>query len=317
MNGLWLEGGQIAYRTDLPRPTRRPAEALIRVRLAGVCGTDLELLRGYRPFVGIPGHEFVGEVVECDAAEWVGRRVAGEINIACGECEECRAGMPTHCRRRSAIGIFGRDGAFADYLTLPVANLHAVPDEVADEAAVFTEPLAAALEIADQTQVRPSDSVVVLGDGRLGLLAAQTLALTGCRLIAVGRHAHKLAILQQRGIETRLEAAGLERSADIVVECTGSPAGFETARRLARPRGRIVLKSTYAGRADVDLSAVVVDEVTVIGSRCGPFEPALRLLARRLVDVASLVEAVYALQQGPAALARAGERGALKVLLRP
>jgi len=316
MIGLWLSEGGIQLRDDLAIPQRAAGEALIRVRLAGLCGTDLELLRGYRPFAGIPGHEFVGTVAECDEAGWEGRCVVGEINLACGECDMCQRGLRMHCRRRRVLGIFGHDGAFAEYLTLPVVNLHAIPAGVSDEQAVFTEPLAAALEIAAQVHIGPAQTVVVLGDDPLGLLVAQALALNGCRLVAVGHHAEKLAILARRGIETTLDASALAGAADVVVECTGKPAGFEDACRLVRPRGTLALKSTYVGRAEVDLSRLVVDEVTLVGSRCGPFEPALRLLARRLVDVESLIEAVYPLEQGVAAFERAAQCGALKVLLR-
>ena len=320
MRALYLDKTLI-LREEYPIPTTPPHEALVRTRLAGVCNTDLELVRGYMSFTGVPGHEFVGEVVQCQSApEWVGQRVVGEINAACGVCETCRANRPTHCPHRTTLGIAGRDGAFADYLCLPVVNLHCVPGNVSDEAAVFTEPLAAACEITQAVHIKPTDRVVVLGDGKLGLLCAQVLQLTGCDLIAIGRHRESLEILARRGIRTMQDLTGVEKLSglfDTVVEATGTPEGFATARQLVRPRGTIVLKSTYHGAIEANLTLVVVDEVSLVGSRCGPFEPALRLLAQNLVDVDSLVRARYRLSDGLAAFERAGQRGALKVLIEP
>lgn len=313
MLGLWLEDKRLSLRHDLPAPQPPPGEALVRVLCAGICNTDVELTRGYYPYRGVLGHEFVG-VVESDG-EWRGARVCGEINAACGACASCRAGRRTHCERRTVLGIVDRDGAFAEYLTLPVENLHAVPEAVPDDEAVFAEPLAAALEITQQVHVRPDDRVVVVGDGKLGLLCAQVLALTGCDLTAVGRHPGKLEVLARRGIRTALAGEVPVLRADMAVECTGSPAGFELARSLLRPRGTLVLKSTYAGSITVDLSRVVVDEITLVGSRCGPFAPALGLLARRQVDVRSLIHARYPLQDSLAAMERAVQPGVLKVLL--
>jgi threonine dehydrogenase-like Zn-dependent dehydrogenase len=241
----------------------------------------------------------------------------GEISAYCGECETCRAGRPTHCPNRTTLGIRRRDGALAEFLCLPVRNLHRVPEGVPDEAAVLTEPLAAACEVLYQVHVRPTGRVFVLGDGKLGLLVAQVLALTGCDLTAVGRHEDKLAILTARGIRTQLEGEGLDGGADLVVECTGHAGGFAAARKLVRPRGTLVLKSTYHDRVEVDLSTIVTDEVQVVGSRCGPFAPALRLLAEGLVDVTSLIEAEYPLSESLAAFEHAGRRGTLKVLVRP
>jgi 2-desacetyl-2-hydroxyethyl bacteriochlorophyllide A dehydrogenase len=317
MRALRLENQSLALRGDLSVPKPGPGEALIRVRLAGLCGTDLELLRGYAPFTGIPGHEFVGEVVEAEDASLIGRRVVGEINIVCGECPACRAGRPTHCGNRTVAGIRGRHGAFAEYLTLPAANLHCVPDSVPDEAAVFAEPLAAALEIQEQAAVRPSDRVLVVGAGRLGQLVAQTLALTGCDLSVVARHPRQQELLAERRIPIVAEDAIPPRAFDLAVEATGAPGGFELARRAVRPRGTLVLKSTYAGALAVDLSALVVDEVTVVGSRCGPFGAALRLLERRAVDPTPLIDAEYSLSCAIEAFERAGRPGTLKVLLRP
>ncbi len=315
MQALVYDGEVLQLREDYPRPVPPPGEALVRVRLAGICNTDLEIVRGYMGFRGVLGHEFVGTVEEAEDRSLIGQRVVGEINAYCGECPTCRAGRPTHCPHRTTLGIWGRDGAFAEYLTLPVRNLHTVPDAISDEEAVFTEPLAAALEILEQVHLRPTDRVVVLGDGKLGLLVAQVLALMGCDLLAVGRHREKLAILARRGIPTLLEAEAEGLAADVVVECTGRPEGFAAARRILRPRGMLVLKSTYHGGVEADLTGLVVDEITLVGSRCGPFPPALRLLQRGLVDVQPLISAVYPLDRGMEAFARAAEPGVLKVLL--
>ena len=321
MHALWLEERALSLRDDLPAPSAPPGEALVRVTCAGICNTDLELCRGYYPYAGVLGHEFVG-VVESGPDELRGRRVVGEINAVCGECDECREGRRTHCARRTVLGIVNRDGAFAHYLTLPVANLHAVPDDMPDEVAVFTEPVAAALEILGQVEILPSDRVLVVGDGKLGLLVAQALARTGCRLLAVGRHPDKLAILERRGIDVRTIARDAEpadaidvRSFDVAVECTGNALGFETARLALRPRGTLVMKSTYAGRLEIDAAAVVVDELTLVGSRCGPFVPALGLLANGGVDVEAMIHARYPLEEGIAAFEHAARPGTLKVLL--
>ena len=317
MRALYLDK-TLTLCEDYATPTPPPGEALVRVRLAGVCNTDLELVRGYMSFRGVPGHEFVGEVVQCDSApEWIGQRVVGEINAACGQCETCRAGRPTHCPHRTTLGIAGRDGAFAEYLRLPIANLHRVPENVPDEAAVFVEPLAAACEITQAVHIRPTDRVAVLGDGKLGLLCAQVLQLTGCDLLVIGHHEESLEILRRRGIQTTRRADIPMSAYDVVVEATGTPEGFATARQLVRPRGTIVLKSTYHGAVDANLTLVVVDEVTLAGSRCGPFEPALRLLAQNLVEVTPLIQGHFRLSEGLAAFERAGQRGTLKILIGP
>lgn len=316
MLALVYDGKDLLLRDDYPRPVPPPGEALVRVRLAGICNTDLEIVRGYMGFRGVLGHEFVGVVEDAEDRSLVGRRVVGEINAYCGECPTCRAGRPTHCPNRTTLGIWGRDGAFAEYLTLPARNLHVVPDDIPDEAAVFTEPLAAALEILEQVHLHPTDRVVVLGDGKLGLLVAQVLGLMGCDLTVVGHHRGKLDILARRGIPTALESEIEGLTADVVVECTGRPEGFAVAWHILRPRGMLVLKSTYHGRVEADLTGLVVDEITLVGSRCGPFPPALRLLQRGLVDVLSLVSEVYPLAQGVEAFARAAAPGTLKVLLR-
>ncbi len=315
MRALFLDD-ELHLSDDYPTPEPPPGEALIRVRLAGVCNTDLELVRGYMAFEGVPGHEFVGVVERAPGAEaWEGRRVVGDINAACGECPTCLAGRPTHCPNRTTLGIDGRDGTFAEHLTLPIRNLYHVPEALSDEVAVFTEPLAAACEILQQVHVRPTGRVVVLGDGKLGLLCAQVLALTGCDLTVVGHHEENLEILSRRGISTALEDTSVAVGVDVVVEATGHPSGYAAARRLVRPRGTVVLKSTYHGSTDANLTMAVVDEVTLVGSRCGPFGPALRLLELGLVDVTPMIEARYPLTEAPAAFERAARSGVLKVLV--
>lgn len=316
MRALVCDQG-IRYEPAYPAPIVSGGEALIRLRLAGICNTDLELVRGYMGFRGVLGHEFVGEVVAGPDQAWVGRRVVGDINAACYTCPTCQAGRHTHCLYRTTLGIAGRDGVLADAFTLPQANLYLVPDTVPDESAVFTEPLAAACEILTQVAIRPADRVIVLGDGKLGLLVAAVLRLTGCDLILVGRHPDKLAIAERWGVSVQRADTGLPaRSADIVVECAGAPAAFAEARRLLRPRGTLVLKSTYHGQLALDMSALVVDEITLVGSRCGPFAPALRLLAAGLVDPRALIDGIYPLDQALAALERAAMPGVLKVLVR-
>jgi alcohol dehydrogenase len=317
MRALVCDHG-LRYDPACPDPALPSGEALVRVRLAGICNTDVELVRGYMDFRGVLGHEFVGEVVQASDPTWLGKRVVGDINAACYACETCRMGRHTHCPHRTTLGIYRRDGAFADYLSLPVANLYPVPDSVSDEPAVFVEPLAAACEILEQMALRPTDRVVVLGDGKLGLLVSAVLRLTGADLQLVGRHPDKLAIATAWGVAAHHGADDLPAGwADVVVECTGSPTGFALARKLLRPRGTLVLKSTYHGDLPVDMSALVVDEIALVGSRCGPFAPALRLLESGLVDPTPLISARYALTDGEAAFARAIEPGVLKVLLEP
>ena len=320
MLALWLEDRRLRLRDDLEVADPPANEVMVRVTCAGICNTDVELLRGYYPFAGIPGHEFVG-VVERGPDRLAGRRVVGEINAVCGDCVACRAGRPNHCERRTVLGIVDRNGAFAEYLTLPVENLHVVPENVTDDEAVFTEPLAAALEIQEQIEVAPDDKVLVVGDGKLGQLVARTLALAGCELLVLGRHERKLARLAAAGIPTRLlgsqdgtqpeDLAGF----DIAVECAGHASGFEIARGALRPRGTLVMKSTYAGTLTLDASSIVVDEITLLGSRCGPFAPALRMLQRGELAVSDLVDARYPLSDALEAFERADQRGSLKVLL--
>ncbi len=316
MRGLWLENQNLSFKSDLPIPVPQASEALIRVRLAGVCSTDLEMLRGYYSFTGVPGHEFVGEVIRSPTdPTWVGKRVVGEINIACGDCAMCQSGLSRHCEQRRTLGIHDWNGVFAEYLVLPLDNLHVVPNNVLDQAAVFTEPLAASYEILEQTQLDSSNSVLVIGAGRLGQLIAQILQLAGCDLEVLVRHSKSQQLLAKRNIHTITEQELGNKKYDVIVEATGSQDGLAVASRYIRPRGRIVLKSTYKGDMKVNFSSFVVDEVTLIGSRCGPFEPTLNLLADGKVDPLPLIEAIYPLERGIEAFQQATLPGVLKVLI--
>lgn len=315
MKAIWLDDHP-RLNSDLPVPSPSSGEALVRVRLAGVCSTDLALLDGYYPFSGVLGHEFVGEITAAPAApERVGERVVGSINISCGHCRECLACRPSHCLHREALGIKGRDGAFAEYLCLPLENLHPVPDAVPDTAAVFTEPLAAALEIPELTPIKPSDRVLLVGAGRLGQLIARVLALTGADLDVVARHGHQRQRLQGIGSRCITEDEVAEGEYDLVVEASGAASGFALARQALRPRGTLCLKSTYRGEVPIALSSLVVDEIRIIGSRCGPFPAALRLMAQQRVDPTPLIDCVEPLANGVRALQRAAEPSVLKALI--
>ena len=319
MLALRYESGGLAV-AEVPKPSGA-GEAVVRVTLSGICNTDVEIVRGYAGFQGTLGHEFVGLVESApDAPHLVGRRVVGEINAGCGRCELCALGDPRHCPARTVLGIVGRDGAHAEFLRLPVVNLLPVPDEVPDERAVFAEPLAAAHGIMERVAVAAGARVAVIGDGKLGLLCAQVLALAGARVLLVGKHPGKMEIAARRGVETVTveEARGLRaRSMDVVVEASGASGGFQLALGILRPRGVLVLKSTFHGAAQWDAARIVVDEISVVGSRCGRFAPALDILRNDAVDVASLISEEYALSDGTRAMHRATERGVLKVLLRP
>jgi threonine dehydrogenase-like Zn-dependent dehydrogenase len=308
--------GELRVGDAVPVPVPGDAEAMIRVRMAGICGTDLEIVRGYKGFNGILGHEFVGEVVAAPTQTLKGRRVAGEINVGCGACERCRAGARTHCGRRAVLGILNRAGAFAELVTLPAENLHVLPDTVEDRRAVFVEPLAAAFEMLEQVEVHPGVSVAVLGDGRLGNLCAQVMKLAGAAVTVIGHHDRKLALLRRLNITTAMPQESRAAPYDVVVEATGSSSGLDAALSRVRPRGTLILKSTYAGAAPVDLSPAVVNEVTIVGSRCGPFERAITALACRDVDVEPMIDAVYPLELGLEAMKHAASPGAMKVLLR-
>lgn len=315
MLALVLEDRPQVVEVPLPKPA--PGEALIKVLTAGVCNTDLELARGYMGFRGILGHEFVGEVVECANPYLQGKRVVGEINCVCHDCAYCRMEMPHHCLNRTVLGILGRNGAFAEYVALPEENLHLAPSSVRDDVAVFTEPVAAAFRITEQISIAPTDRVVVLGDGKLGQLITQVLWLHTKNLVCVGRHPWKLALLARLGIHTALADDPLEPGADIVVEATGSAAGFARALALVRPEGTLVLKTTVAGDTPVPFAVPVINEVRILGSRCGPFRPALEALALGNVEVRPMITEAYPLRDGLEALARAQAPDVMKVLIHP
>lgn len=313
MRALVLDGQpRLAHHIPVPQPEK--GQALLKILKAGICNTDLELLAGYRAYTGILGHEFVAVVVE-GRDDLKGRRVVGEINVACGDCECCRAGIRSQCRSRKAVGISDHHGAFADYLCLVENNLHLVPDQVSDDAAVFVEPLAAALQVLKAVHIEPRDRVVVLGAGKLGLLVAQVLRLTSADVVVVVRHEKQVQMLNRWGITALARTDLPDYSANVVVDCTGTSDGFSESMDLVKPRGAIVLKSTYAEFPKADLTKIAVNEIRVIGSRCGPFESALRLLASKLVDVEPLIEARYSLNEGIAAIEIAARKGVLKVLL--
>jgi threonine dehydrogenase-like Zn-dependent dehydrogenase len=316
MRALYWDGHELRLESSRSRPTTDHQTALIRVQLAGICATDLQIFKGYMGFRGIPGHEFVGAVSE-GPEEILGKRVVGEINFACGKCDYCKRGLGRHCANRRVMGILNADGSFAEFLAVPIVNLHVVPDNVSDEEAVFIEPLAAAFEILEQVQVNPGDEILILGDGKLGNLCAQVLRLTGARVTVLGKHEQKLKIIKRAGVRTILLKDWQPQVFDIVVEATGSESGLQLAISAVRPRGTLVLKSTIAGQHHVSLAALVINEITVIGSRCGPFAPALEALKERTVLVTPLIEKVYPLAQGLDALAHSESCEARKILLRP
>jgi len=317
MLALRVEKKRLAVK-NVVKPDQ-PDEALVRVLLSGICNTDLEIARGYAGFNGTIGHEFVGVVEDSSDRKLVGQRVVGEINAGCSNCDLCRAGDSRHCASRTVLGIVGRDGAHAEFLQLPAANLLPVPDSIADEHAVFTEPLAAACGILERVKISSSNRVAVIGDGKLGLLCVQVIALTGASPVLIGKHSSKLRIAERRGIETARPkyAAKQQREFDVVVEASGSANGFALALDLLRPRGQLVLKSTFHGNTELDAARIVVNEISIVGSRCGRFSPALDLLKKDAIDVDSLISEEYPLSNGVHAMRRAATRGVLKVLLRP
>ena len=340
MKALRYENSNLSI-AELPRPPVN-GEALVRVTLSGICNTDLEISRGYAGFQGTLGHEFVGVIESLAVARpsgrapmataptgteepsltvglLLGQRVVGEINAGCGHCDLCLAGDSRHCATRTVLGIVGRDGAHAEFVRLPARNLFAVPDEISDRQAVFAEPLAAACGILERAIITEATTVAVIGDGKLGLLCAQVLALSGAQVVLVGKHPEKLRLASQRGIEiaTVDKALRRKRQFNSVVEASGSSTGFALALDLLQPRGVLILKSTFHGATEIDAARLVVDEITVVGSRCGRMAPALRLLEQNLVDVESLISEEYPLADGVEAMHRAAEPGVLKVLLRP
>jgi threonine dehydrogenase-like Zn-dependent dehydrogenase len=313
MQALYFDGN-VALR-EIPPPQPGTGEALVRLRLAGICRTDLEVLRGYHDFRGIPGHEFVGEVLGPPEASLLGQRVVGEINIPCGTCHRCRRGLARHCQERRVLGLTGKNGAFAEYLTLPEENLHPVSPGLADEAAVFTEPLAAALAVSEAAPATPGQRVLVVGDGTLGLLTSFSLALKGLETHLVGHYQEHLRLAETYGVRTCLEEELSQGEYDLVVEASGSPGGLALALARVRPQGTVVLKSTFAGHIPLDPALLVVPEVRLVGSRCGPLTAALRLLERGWLDPRPLISRVFPLSQGVTALDFAQQKGVLKVLL--
>ena len=311
--------GTLKLVRDAPVP-RREGEALVQVICAGICNTDLEIVKGYAGFHGTLGHEFVGRVVESPDARLIGRRVVGEINAGCGECEGCLQGDSRHCPSRTVLGIKNRDGAFAEFLSLPVRNLIEVPDSISDETAVFVEPLAAAFNIIERVSIEPSTSVAIVGDGKLAQLITLVMAQTNCELALIGRHEEKLEMARKHGakrvlLDTGALACGWHSRFDVVIEASGSPSGLANALRLVKPKGSVVLKSAHHGATPVETSQVVVNEVTIIGSRCGRFQPALELLARGHMDLSSLISQRLLLEDGLLAFDQAAQTDAMKVIL--
>jgi threonine dehydrogenase-like Zn-dependent dehydrogenase len=310
--------GNLKFVTDCPVPEPAENEALIRIRLAGICNTDLEITKGYMGFEGVLGHEFIGvvEKVNGDNRQFIDKRVVGDINCGCGVCPYCKAGLKRHCPARNTLGIARKDGALAEYVALPVENLFIVPTNVKDEEAVFTEPLAAAYEILEQIHVKPTETILVMGDGKLGMLIALVLHLSQARVVLAGKHHSKLVIARDRGIQTiTLEDLVEEKAFDIVVDATGSPNGLGVALQYVKPRGTIVLKTTAAEKGTINLASIVVDEIHVVGSRCGPLDVALRALSEKRIRVGPLISGIYSFSRAAEAFAKAQEKDSLKVLI--
>jgi threonine dehydrogenase-like Zn-dependent dehydrogenase len=306
----------LSYDPRRAEPAPTDGDTLLKVRQAGICATDLEIIKGYMSFRGVIGHEFVAEVISSPNKDLIGQRVVGEINCVCGRCDLCLSGLSTHCRQRTVLGILKHDGAFAEFVRLPHQNLHLVPTIIDDDQAVFIEPLAAAFQVLKQIKLDGRKWVTVLGDGRLGLLVAQVLRNAGCPVRVIGKHVEKLEICQKWQIRSRPLADIVPRhDQDVVVDCTGSAGGFELAMQMVRPRGTIVLKSTVAAAKPLNLAPLVIDEIQVVGSRCGPFREAIRALAEKQIDVASLIHRRMKLEQGVEAMELAARPGILKVLL--
>ena len=337
MQALYWDGSELRLKSSYPTPQPSKIDqreskiaattgsqpgpsdgqhALVQVHLAGVCATDLQIFKGYMGFKGVPGHEFVGSVSD-GPTNLRAKRVVGEINFGCGECDCCRRDLSRHCPNRKVMGILKADGAFAEFVAVPVANLHVVPENVSDEEAVFTEPLAAAFEILEQIQLNPGDQVLIVGDGKLGVLCAQTIKLSAAHVTVVGKHVDKLNLIKRRGIRTATLSDWRPGLFDVVVEASGSASGLEIAMSAVRPRGTLVLKSTIAGAHAISLAPLVINEVTVVGSRCGPFAPALEALQDKTVSVTPMIEKIYPLNEALEALNHAGRPGARKILLRP
>lgn len=318
MKALFFDGIVLHFIENYHKPEPEESEVLVRVLMAGICATDIEITKGYKKFTGIPGHEFIGIVEKVNGAyqSLVGKKVVGEISFGCGKCDYCTQGLEKHCNTRTALGISDRDGVFAEYVTLPLKNLWEVPEKISDEEAVFTEPLAAAFEVLEQVHIQPTHKVAVLGDGKLGLLIALVLCRTWSNLVLIGKHDLKMEIAHKNSIVTRkFSEVQKKQFYDIVIEATGSDSGMEMALNLIRPRGTLIPKSTLAKKTETDFSKIVVDEITIVGSRCGPFPPALRALAKGYINVRPLITAVYPFDQALDAFERAKSRESIKVLL--
>lgn len=314
MKALYFDGKKLTLHTDYPKP--KPGEVLVKVTMSGICGTDLEILKGYMSYSGVLGHEFVGIVEDSHKKELVGKRIVGEINAGCKKCQSCLSGLGRHCQNRTVLGIYKRDGAFAEYVSLPEENIHVIPDSVSDKQAVFVEPLAAAFEITEQLHIEPNWKIAILGDGRLAQLVARVLRLSCHDVTCFGHHERKTRLLQKIGIKTKIAIENSdEHSFDVVVEATGRESGFLDTIRLVKPRGTVVLKSTIASQNKIDLSPAVVNEITLVGSRCGPFRPAINALATGLVSVDDLIDAVYPIDSYTQAFEHAGKSDTLKILL--
>ena len=316
MKAACFDGKNMNYDESYPDP--KSDEVLVRVSLAGICGTDLEILDGYMAYNGILGHEFVGTVEKSENSELIGKRVVGEINAGCGTCDFCEKELDRHCPNRTVLGILKRDGAFAEYLSLPEKNLHVIPDSITDEQAVFVEPLAAAFEIKEQVTLRPQWSVAVVGDGRLAQLIIQVLKLTCSNITCFGRHKNKLESLVNIGIKIKIGIVSSdEQSFDLVVEATGSNSGFTDTMKLIKPRGTVVLKSTIASKESLDLTPTIVNEITLVGSRCGLFKPAIDALSSGIISVDSMIDSTYLLEKFSDAIEHAKKSNTLKVFLKP
>lgn len=316
MKALRFDGKKINYVENYPKP--KSDEVIVKVSLAGICGTDLEILKGYMSYGGVLGHEFVGVVEESKNKELLGKRVVGEINVGCEKCESCKIGNQRHCPNRTVLGILNRDGAFGEYLSLPERNLHVIPDSVSDEQAVFVEPIAAAFEIKEQVSLVSDWRVAIVGDGRLAQLIASVLKLSCSNITCFGRHQNKLQRLEKLGIKTQIGVKESDETKfDLVVEATGSSSGFVDSMKLVKPKGKVILKSTIASKKNLDLTPAVVNEITVIGSRCGPFRPAIDALATGMISVDGLIDSKYPLEKYQEAFARAKESNSLKVILSP
>lgn len=316
MKAVYFDGKKMIFDKNYPEPN--PGEALVRVNMAGICGTDLEIIRGYMKYDGILGHEFVGTVEKSDNSQLVGKRVVGEINAGCCKCDYCEKGMERHCPNRTVLGILKRDGAFAEFLSLPEKNLHVIPDSVSDEQAVFVEPLAAAFEIGEQVSLQPQWSVAVVGDGRLAQLIIQVLKLKCSNITCFGRHKNKLQSLVNGGTKIKIGIdSSDEQSFDLVVDATGSNSGFTDAMKLIRPRGTVVLKSTVASKENLNLAPAIINEITLVGSRCGLFKPAIDALATGIVSVDFMIDSVFPLANFSEAIEHAKKPDTLKVFLKP